>query len=127
MWPEHLHDVAWQVDDTIDFLEHRDRTQPFFVWYSTNAPHPPFQIHEPYYSMYDGSDIPEPVHGDWSEGERCPIEIDEHRVKYNPRPMRAEEHADRVDGELRNNGRTDRPYDRWRAGNPLGWGGATWL
>ncbi len=91
IWPDRLDSVTWQVDETIDFLDTREKEQPFFVWYSTNSPHPPFQIHEPYYSMYDHSDIPEPVHAEWSQPGNCPRDIEVHRSSYNPMPIRAEE------------------------------------
>lgn len=90
-WPEHLHSVTWQVDETIDFLNAREKDQPFFVWYSTNSPHPPFQIHEPYWSMYDDAEIPEPVNAEWAATGRCPLAIEHHRMSYNPGPMRADE------------------------------------
>jgi arylsulfatase A-like enzyme len=57
--------TAWTVDETIDFLETRDETAPFFCWTSFTKPHPPFDPPEPYYSMYRDVAIPEPVQGDW--------------------------------------------------------------
>ena len=35
--------------------------QPFFLWCSVPDPHPPYSVAEPYYSMYDPADMPEPV------------------------------------------------------------------
>ena len=57
--------TAWTVDETIDFLETRDDTAPFFCWTSFTKPHPPFDPPEPYYSMYKHVDIPDVVNGDW--------------------------------------------------------------
>ena len=57
--------TAWTVDEAIDFLETRDETAPFFCWTSFTKPHPPFDPPEPYYSMYDRVEMPEPVQGDW--------------------------------------------------------------
>ncbi len=38
-------------------------------------PHPPNVIHEPYYSMYDGEEIPLPVLPEWSRGENAPCSL----------------------------------------------------
>jgi len=65
--PPELYSSDWLVDQALDFLEHRDRTQAPFLWLSLTDPHPPNTIHEPYYSMYDGAGIPAPVRGDWTE------------------------------------------------------------
>lgn len=35
--------------------------QPFFLWLSYYYPHDPFQVPEPYFSMYDDAVLPEPV------------------------------------------------------------------
>lgn len=70
--PPSLNKTVWLMDKAIDFLETRDRDQPFFLWVSTNEPHPPFVIHEPFYSMYDQDQIPEPVFGDWCADDVCP-------------------------------------------------------
>lgn len=71
--PSHLHSTDWIVDQCIEFLETRECQQPFFLWASFTDPHPPFVIHEPYYSMYDSDDIPEPAISEWSRDEsRCP-------------------------------------------------------
>ena len=65
--PPHLHQTHWSIDRAIEFIEDRDQTQPLFLWISIEAPHPPNVIHEPYYSMYDDEDIPEPAASAWSE------------------------------------------------------------
>ncbi len=59
--------TAWTVDESIDFLETRDPTAPFFLWTSFSKPHPPLDPPEPYYSMYRGKPVPEPVIGDWTD------------------------------------------------------------
>jgi len=60
--------TAWTVDESIDFLETRDPTCPFFLWTSFSKPHPPLDPPEPYYSMYRDKQVPEPAVGDWTEG-----------------------------------------------------------
>jgi arylsulfatase A-like enzyme len=51
---------AYVTDFAIDMIQTRDRTKPFFQVCSYNGPHPPFMIPEPYFSMYDPSDVPIP-------------------------------------------------------------------
>jgi arylsulfatase len=70
--PPELYTSNMVIDKCIDFIENRDIDQPFFLWASFKDPHPPLVIHEPYYSMYDEDDIPEPVLGDWCTGDECP-------------------------------------------------------
>lgn len=64
--PPDLQLTGWTVDRATEFAQLRDRSQPFFLWVSIQDPHPPFTIHEPYYSMYDTDAIPEPIRADWS-------------------------------------------------------------
>ena len=56
----------WTVDRTIDFIETRDETRPFFAWTSFAKPHPPFDPCKEYWDLYDGIPMPDPVYGDWS-------------------------------------------------------------
>lgn len=63
----------WTVKRSIDFLETRDETRPFFMWTSFTKPHPPFDPCANYWELYRHMDMPEPVRGDWSETlERIP-------------------------------------------------------
>ncbi len=89
-FPPELYSTNWLVDQGVDFIRHRDKTQPFFLWLSLLDPHPPFEIHEPYYSMYDGADIPGPLEPDWAKDEGCPLALYEHRHMFNPGPMKPE-------------------------------------
>ena len=57
--PDKTYD-AWVTDIALRFYHDRPKDQPFFLVSSWFGPHPPFLIPEPYYSMYDSSDIPEP-------------------------------------------------------------------
>ncbi len=57
----------WVVDQSIDFLETRDQTRPFFLNVSFFDPHPPFTPHKDFWDLYDGIEMPEPVYGDWSQ------------------------------------------------------------
>ncbi len=51
---------AWITDHVIDFIKKRPQDKPFFIICGLNGPHPPFKIPEPYFSMYDSEEVPEP-------------------------------------------------------------------
>lgn len=57
----------WTVKRSIDFLETRDDTRPFFLWTSFTKPHPPFDPCFNYWSLYCNREVPNPVYGEWSE------------------------------------------------------------
>lgn len=59
--------TRWTVDRSVDFLETRDDTRPFFLWTSFAKPHPPLDCDPKYWRLYDDIDLPEPVFGDWSQ------------------------------------------------------------
>lgn len=87
--PNELQFTQWVVDRCIQFLRHRDKTQPFFLWCSFIDPHPPNTIHEPYYSMYDNEEVPEPCLPEWIDSEDCPIDLYKHRHIWNSVKMNA--------------------------------------
>lgn len=51
------------VSDAITCLDERNREQPFFLWLSFAEPHNPYQVPEPYFSMFPERDIPDRVAG----------------------------------------------------------------
>jgi len=55
----------WTVRKSIDFLETRDSTRPFFMWTSFTKPHPPFDPILNYWQLYANRDMEPPVEGDW--------------------------------------------------------------
>ena len=57
----------WTVDRSIDFLETRDESRPFFLWTSFAKPHPPFDPVKSYWDLYDEITLPDPVYGNWSQ------------------------------------------------------------
>lgn len=57
----------WTVKRSIDFLETRDETRPFFLWTSFTKPHPPFDPCANYWVLYRDREVPAPIYGDWSE------------------------------------------------------------
>lgn len=56
----------WIVDRSIDYLETRDESRPFFLWTSFSKPHPPFDPCLNYWLLYQNAKVPPPVYGDWS-------------------------------------------------------------
>lgn len=93
--PEHLSATRWFVDRTIDFIETRDTTRPFFAWLSFPKPHAPFDCDPKYWQLYDGIPMPEPVYGDWSEHhETIPADLmsttrgQSHAYRFSPEQLR---------------------------------------
>lgn len=56
----------WTAQKSIEFLETRDDTRPFFLWTSFSKPHPPFDAPLSYWHLYDGIEMGDPIYGDWS-------------------------------------------------------------
>lgn len=52
-YDESLHPTNWVVDETIEFLNKRDRSRPFFIMPSFVRPHPPYDAPQKYFDMYD--------------------------------------------------------------------------
>jgi arylsulfatase len=82
--PEALTLTSWIAERCVGYIrDRRDPTAPFFLWCSFSKPHPPLDPPEPYYSMYANSPIPEPVYGDWCEGDRCPVAFARFRERWS--------------------------------------------
>lgn len=59
--PKELHYTQWSTECSNAFFDTAKKSgQPFFLWHSIPDPHPPFSVSEPYYSMYQNCDMPEP-------------------------------------------------------------------
>ena len=58
--PAHLHHTNWLGDKSIDFLEHRDRSRPFFLFTSFIKPHPPFENPTPWNKLYRAAEMDRP-------------------------------------------------------------------
>ena len=56
--PARAHSSAWVADRSIDFLQQRDRSQPFLLWSSFIDPHPPFSPPVPWNKLYRGTLMP---------------------------------------------------------------------
>lgn len=61
--PPEMEHNRWMLNEALGLLGSRDPNRPLFMVFSTYGPHPPLAIPEPYYSMYDPSDLEQPE--DW--------------------------------------------------------------
>lgn len=59
--PERHHHSHWVADRSIEFLENRDNSKPFFLWSSFIKPHPPFESPNPWGRMYRMHEMDEPL------------------------------------------------------------------
>ncbi len=64
--PEFLHPTNWTVTKSIEFLERRDPSKPFFLKTSFARPHSPYDAPPFYFDLYRNKKIPEPIVGDWA-------------------------------------------------------------
>lgn len=70
--PQHQAQPAWLVDRTLDFLETRDPSRPFFCWMSTNYPHPPFTPSMEAWNLYQNKTMSPRREGTWSDPKEIP-------------------------------------------------------
>lgn len=68
-WPyeERYHPTNWVAEETLRFLETRDRTRPFFLTVSFVRPHQPFDAPQCYFDRYRGRALRPPAVGDWDD------------------------------------------------------------
>ena len=66
--PARLHNTAWVAERSIEFLEHRDPTRPFFLWTSFIKPHPPFEVPTPWDKLYRAAEMLPPFRPEGFEG-----------------------------------------------------------
>ena len=64
--PEYLHPTAWTAAKSIEFIERRDPTKPFFLKTSFARPHFPYDAPPYYFDFYNNQELPEPAIGDWA-------------------------------------------------------------
>ena len=65
--PDEMHNSTWIADRSIDFLNRRDRSRPFFLWSSFIKPHPPFECPVPWSRLYRMHEMDEPHRPDGFE------------------------------------------------------------
>lgn len=85
--PEEHHYNSWIARQTIEMID-EFAEEPFFIHYSFPDPHHPLSACEPYASMYDPADMPDPLPASLEELERMPpIYKDAHLGRRNPGTM----------------------------------------
>lgn len=70
IYEEYLHPTNWVSDESIRFLQTRDRDKPFFLMTSYVRPHQPLDAPASYFDMYKDKQLTEPAQGDWNDVER---------------------------------------------------------
>lgn len=58
--PESHHVTTWTVSQSLDYLDRRDPTRPFFLFTSFTKPHSPYDPPAPYDVLYHPDDVPNP-------------------------------------------------------------------
>ncbi len=58
--PESHHVTTWTVSESLNYLDRRDPTRPFFLYTSFTKPHSPFDPPAPFDTMYDPDQVPDP-------------------------------------------------------------------
>lgn len=81
--PVETHLSTWIGDETVRFLKSRP-PQPFFASMSFYDPHHPFDPPEPYASMYDPKDVPQPIQRPGELADKPPHFLDGHHGRVNP-------------------------------------------
>jgi len=74
---------AWITDHCIRFIESRPKDKPFFTVCGFNGPHPPLKIPEPFFSMYEAGDIPQPPNFGPQAGEPAALASSYYRALWN--------------------------------------------
>ena len=74
--PEEFHPNVWTTNESIDFIEKRDPTRPFFLQVNYHRPHPPFDPPASFLAMYDHIQPNDPVIGEWAAEYDAPIRKD---------------------------------------------------
>ena len=62
-----MHPTNWVTEESIRFLETRDRTRPFFLMSSYVRPHQLFDAPASYFDLYKDKQLREPAIGDWED------------------------------------------------------------
>ncbi|MCK5802691.1 MAG: sulfatase-like hydrolase/transferase, partial [Lentisphaeria bacterium] len=59
--PAELHYTQWMTERSVAAMRRSQaQERPFFIWHSFPDPHPPYTAPEPWGSMYDPADVPDP-------------------------------------------------------------------
>ncbi len=64
--PPELHPNIWTAQRSINFINDRDRSKPFFLKTSFARPHSPYDAIPEYFEKYRNKDLPKAIIGDWA-------------------------------------------------------------
>ncbi len=64
--PPFLHPNFWTVNESINFINDRDRSMPFFLKTSFARPHSPYDAIPEYFEKYRNKELPKAEVGDWA-------------------------------------------------------------
>jgi arylsulfatase A-like enzyme len=96
--PEFLHPSNWTVNESVQFIRHRDPTKPFFLKTSFGRPHSPYVPPEFYFNLYaDKKKMPKADIGDWAFIHDVPKDASEPNAW---RGKRSEEEIERANPTL---------------------------
>jgi arylsulfatase A-like enzyme len=70
--PEELHPTHWTAQTAINYLDHYDRTEPFFLKVSFARPHSPYDPPDRFMRQYADADLPDRHIGNWCDRYRVP-------------------------------------------------------
>ena len=88
--PEALHPSTWTVTESIDWLNRRDPTCPFFLYVSFHRPHPPYDPPAWAFEQYLGAPQHRPPIGDWTdllEPWRADLDPESHVAHYDDQTL----------------------------------------
>jgi arylsulfatase A-like enzyme len=88
--PEFLHATNWTVTESIQALERRDPTKPFFLKMSFARPHSPYDPPPFYFDLYSGKELPSAQVGEWADVH------DVHADAVNPNAWRGRRSAEEI-------------------------------
>ena len=68
------------IQTAIQWLQERNSNKPWALWVPLLAPHPPFMVEDPWFSMHDRKDMPVPISPESGKGK--PEFMNEYRKRY---------------------------------------------
>ena len=72
---ERYHPTVWTTDVTMEQLDKRDPTRPFFVWCSHLRPHSPYDPPQYFWDLYMSRELPDVPIGDWAAEHEQPMPV----------------------------------------------------
>ena len=80
------------IQTAIKWLEQRTSDKPWAMWVPLLAPHPPFMVEDPWFSLHNRDSMPEPIQPEDTTGK--PEYMNELRKRYGWADLSIEDHAE---------------------------------